>query len=126
MKIQCFNINFGDINMYNYGFSIGNRINELRTKYGLSQLQLATSSDITSAYLSLLERDEKNPTVFVLSKICEALNISLKEFFDIEYDIENNATINQIIYELKLFSIEEQEEILNIIKHISKLKTINK
>lgn len=104
--------------MINY--SIGTRIRQLRTENNLSQLQLALSAEITPAYLSLLERDEKNPTVNCLSKICNALNLSLKDFFDEGYDVEN-PVVNQINAELKKFNNTQQIELLEVIKHISNI-----
>lgn len=47
--------------MDNY-FSIGTRVRELRQANHMSQEQLAFASDITTAYLGQIERNEKNPT----------------------------------------------------------------
>ena len=59
-------------------FSIGNRIRELRNQKHLSQEQLALSAEITTAYLGQIERNEKNPTVAVVAKLCGALGIELR------------------------------------------------
>lgn len=64
-----------------HNFSIGQRIRELRTQNYLSQEQLALAAEITTAYLGQIERNEKNPTVSVVEKICRALEIGLAEFF---------------------------------------------
>ena len=39
------------------------------------------AAEITTAYLGQIERNEKNPTVAVVEKICGALGIGLAEFF---------------------------------------------
>lgn len=106
--------------MINY--SIGNRIKELRVLNGLSQLQLALAADITPAYLSQLERDEKSPTVKCLSRICTGLHLSLKDFFDMESDIQMKPFANQIIEEITCFSEKDQQELLQIVRHISHIK----
>lgn len=106
--------------MMNY--SIGNRIKELRIINGLSQLQLALAADITPAYLSQLERDEKSPTVKCLSRICRGLHLSLKDFFDTEKDVKLKTYTNQIFEEINNFEEKDQQELLQIIRHISHIK----
>lgn len=107
-------------------YSIGNRIRSLRLKHNLSQEQLALRADITTAYLGQIERDEKNPTIKLIEKIANALNLSLSELFsDQKIDNEDSdEIINNIIFELSDLSIEEKQEILQIIKHVLKLKSI--
>lgn len=61
-------------------FSIGNRVRKLRNERNLSQEQLALTAEITTAYLGQIERNEKNPTVAVVGKICMALEIELSDF----------------------------------------------
>ncbi|WP_101877708.1 helix-turn-helix domain-containing protein [Lachnoclostridium edouardi] len=46
--------------------------------------KLATLASISQSYLRDIELGKKNPTVEVLSYICEALEISLRDFFDEE------------------------------------------
>ena len=62
-------------------FDVGLRIYILRTQMKLTQEQLALMSGVSPAHLGLIERNTKNPTVQTLSKVCDALNISLEEFF---------------------------------------------
>lgn len=102
--------------MINY--SIGLRIQELRTANNLSQSQLAMLAGITPTYLNMIERDEKNPTVYRLSKICRGLNISLSEFFDDEYRVEN-PEINRIVAELNKLDESKLSEVLTFIKRMN-------
>lgn len=107
-------------------YSLGNRIRNLRLKYSLSQEQLALRADITTAYLGQIERDEKNPTVKLIEKIANALNLSLSELFS-DQKIDNEDTdeiLNSIIFELNDLSEEEKEEVLQIIRHILKLRSL--
>lgn len=62
-------------------FNIGERVRFLRSLRSLTQEQLAFQSGLTPAYLGALERNEYKTTVYTLSKVCDALNISLEEFF---------------------------------------------
>ena len=111
-------------NMNNY--SIGKRVKELRSKNGLSQEQLALHAEIPTAYLGQVEREEKNPTVVTVGKICNALNISLSDFFS-DQELSNtdeDVTSRQIDFLLKDLSPAEKQEILQIIKHAVNLKRL--
>ena len=68
------------MNLDNY-FDCGKRLKELRTQRGISQEDLALSAEITTSYLGMIERGEKNPTVKVIERLCVALGVSLAEFF---------------------------------------------
>lgn len=108
-------------------YSIGERVKELRAKYRLSQEQLALQAEITTAYLGQIERGEKNPTVVTVEKICNALGISLSDFFNNQqlHLLEgNDAALKQIAFELKNCSPAEKQEILQIIKHAVKLRNL--
>lgn len=103
-------------------YSIGDRIRELRIKNGMSQLQLALAADITPAYLSQLERDEKSPTVKCLSRICNGLHLNLKDFFDIDQEVQIKSYTNQIIEMINSFEEKDRQELFQIIRHISHIK----
>lgn len=67
--------------------TIGNRIKEIRTKKTcLSQEDLAIKLGYDRTYMSRVESGKQNITVETLIKICEGLEISLKEFFDFQED----------------------------------------
>lgn len=61
---------------------IGMRIKELRKKQLLSQEQLAEKADINSKYLSRMERGTENPTLDMLIKLSNALEVEMWEMFD--------------------------------------------
>ncbi|MCI9571254.1 MAG: helix-turn-helix transcriptional regulator [Lachnospiraceae bacterium] len=63
---------------------IGKRISFFREAKGYSVNKLATLSGISQSYLRDVELGKKNPTVEILSYLCDALDISLQEFFDTE------------------------------------------
>jgi len=60
---------------------IGKRIIELREQQSISTNKLANKAGVSQSYLREIELGLKNPTIEVLSYICYALNISLKNFF---------------------------------------------
>ena len=63
---------------------IGKRIAYFRTAKGYSVNKLANLSGISQSYLREVELGNKNPTIEILSFICDTLEITLKEFFDEE------------------------------------------
>lgn len=105
-------------------YSIGKRLKELRREYGLSQERLALQAEITTAYLGQIERGIKNPTVVTVGRLCDALGISLAEFFSNQptTPLENDQTLNQVLFELKDCTADEKREILQIIQHALKLR----
>ena len=58
---------------------LGMRIRFLRNERKWSQEDLALEADINKNYLSDLERGKRNPTISILKRIAEALDISLSE-----------------------------------------------
>lgn len=121
-NLQVFIIIIGDFYMKNY--SVGNRIRKLRVQKHLSQEQVALRAGITTAYLGQIEREEKNPTVKLIEKISNVLELSLSELFcDQELNTEStDGVLENIIFELRALSEEDKKEILEIIKHIIKIK----
>lgn len=61
--------------------NVGKRISELREKRHLSTNKLANLAGVSQSYLREVELEKKNPTVEMLSYICDALHVSLQEFF---------------------------------------------
>lgn len=63
---------------------VGARIAQLRSAYGISQYALWKRSGIAQGALSQYESGAKTPGVDTLERICEALGISLADFFSID------------------------------------------
>lgn len=61
---------------------IGKRITYLRSQKGYTVNKLANKAGISQSYLREIELGNKNPTVEILSYLCEVLELSLSEFFD--------------------------------------------
>lgn len=61
---------------------IGKRITYFRTAKNYSVNKLANLAGISQSYLRDVELGNKNPTVEMLSVICDTLEISLYDFFN--------------------------------------------
>jgi transcriptional regulator with XRE-family HTH domain len=60
---------------------IAKRVKTVRESKGISVYKLAQLSGISSTYLYEIELGKKQPTVEIISRICNALDISLETFF---------------------------------------------
>lgn len=95
---------------------VGKRIVELREKKNISTNKLANLAGISQSYLRDLEMNKKNPTVEMLSYICFALDISLRDFF-----AESGNPINPyLVSAIQLLNDEEQIKLSEFICAIKK------
>lgn len=61
--------------------NIGERLVQLRKLKGITTNKLANIAGVSQSHLREIERGSKNPTVETLSYFCDALGISLADFF---------------------------------------------
>ncbi len=61
---------------------IGNRIRELRNESGFTQETLALLAGLDRTYINSVENGRRNISAQAISKIADALKISLRTFFD--------------------------------------------
>lgn len=70
---------------------IGERIRELRVKSGYSQNKFADFSGLSQTHLRRVELGQADITVGHLQLICDALGITLKDFFSVTEDADETA-----------------------------------
>lgn len=63
---------------------LGARIREIRKIRELSQEELAERADISTQYVSNIERGKENPTLDLLLRLAEALRVTLGQLCDFE------------------------------------------
>ncbi|MCR5685544.1 MAG: helix-turn-helix domain-containing protein [Lachnospiraceae bacterium] len=89
---------------------IGKRITALRKEKGYSVNHLANQAGVSQSYLREIEMGHyQNPSVDILDAICEALGISLREFFD-EYSNLRN-TEDALVNEISKLTSEQREKL---------------
>lgn len=71
---------------------VGKRITELRTAKGLTTNRLANLCGLSQSFVRSVELGEKGITVESLRLLCDALGISLRDFFNVP---EESAVLNQ-------------------------------
>ena len=85
--------------------NVGERIRYFRTLKGYTTNKLANLSGISQSYLRDVELGNKNPTIETLSYVCDALNISLQDFFN---ENTQNAIQNDLLIE-KIYQLSEEQ-----------------
>ena len=60
---------------------IAQRIKEKRLKAGISQESLSHLADLDRKYVGIIEKGQTNISIKVLSQLCDALDVSLSDFF---------------------------------------------
>ncbi|MGN1053516.1 MAG: helix-turn-helix domain-containing protein [Candidatus Scatosoma sp.] len=68
--------------------NIGDRIKTLREKSGYSQNSLAERAGVSQTHLRRVELGQADITVGHLQLICDALEISIKDFFNFSNEAE--------------------------------------
>lgn len=76
--------------------NVGQRLKSLREMKGLTVNRLANNAGLSQSFLRDIELGNKNPTVETLSLFCEALDISLSEFFNDENNEINPCLISSV------------------------------
>lgn len=62
--------------------NFGSRIQELRKKNNLTQSELAEKIGLSTNFIGMVERGERNTSVDKIFKLAKAFNISLAQFFE--------------------------------------------
>ncbi len=62
--------------------NFGSRIQELRKKNNLTQSELAEKIGLSTNFIGMVERGERNTSIDKIFKLAKAFNISLAQFFE--------------------------------------------
>ncbi len=109
--------------------SIGQKLRELRGAFNLTQKQFVQriKPKIDHTYIGKIERGEQNPSLKVLNKIADSMNIKLEYFFTdkslrfyLSPEKKGNKKIKQILNLLHTFDKDKINFILNVTKFIDK------
>ena len=91
------------------------RISKLRTDRKMSARELSLRIDKNESYINRLEyRKDFEPSVQVISDICEACGITLEQFF--YYDMDTYQNDQEIIELLKDVSPNKKTAFITILK----------
>ena len=111
--------------MININKAFGKRIKFLRKQKGLTQLKFSNEASISMSYFAEIEsgKMKRNPTLELMYKIAEKLDISLSELLlgvDIMNQNESKIKLkNEILKALKSLTDEKLNKILSMIELMS-------
>ena len=101
--------------------TIGRRIANARKASQMTQAELSEKIDISEKYLSRIECGKQLPSIVIIARICETLNISADEILLLSQAKSHINSID-IQNEIASFSKYEQYQIIEIIKIIKEIK----
>ena len=90
------------------------RLTKLRLEKNVSARDMSLSIGQNAGYINNIECEKALPSMSAFFCICDYLNISPREFFDIE--TENPEKIDNILKDLKQLSNEQLDTISDLIK----------
>ena len=94
------------------------RITYLREQKGITVNKLANLAGISQSFLREIELVNKRPTIETLSYICDALEISLKDFFD--DDLFKQFPENELLNEIYKLTPEQRKLFLQLLRSFQK------
>lgn len=100
----------------------GERVYQLRSKMGVTQMEFETLCDLTHGYIAHLELGHRNPSLEVISKIAHGTGLTIGQLMDEDppTPIETDEYTNKIVSYIKLMRDEQKRDALNILKTIIK------
>ena len=100
-----------------------NRINELCEERGISKYRLSQLTGISQSAFSKMNRQQSSLTIENIKRICDALGISLAQFFS---DDQNYPDLTEdqknLIDFWNLLSLSKREFVLDMMKKLKDLE----
>ena len=87
--------------------TVAEKVTYFRNKKGYSVNKLANIAGLSQGFVRQIELGEKNPTVESLALICEALDISLAEFFAEKSDKKYEEILK--LFEKSISSLSQKQ-----------------
>ena len=94
------------------------RITYLREQKGITVNKLANLAGISQSFLREIELGNKKPTIETLSYICDALEISLKDFF--VFYLFKQFPENELLNEIYKLTPEQRKLFLQLLRSFKK------
>lgn len=94
------------------------RLAQLREKKGVSARDMSLSIGQNPGYINNIESGKSAPSLAGIFYICEYLDLTPKEFFDL--DVENPTRLNAVIQNLKRLNDRQLSLVEDLVKNILK------
>lgn len=100
-----------------------NRINELCEERGISKYRLSQLTGISQSAFSKMNRQQSSLTIENIKRICDALGISLAQFFSNDQNYPDlTEDQKNLINSWKLLSLAKREFVLDMMKKLKDLE----
>ncbi len=97
--------------------NIGMRLQELRKARKISVYRLSKLADVSENHIRNIENSEKQPTIYMLEKLLEPLQVTLAEFFyeggEVIYPTEYER---ELLYHIRQLNPDKASAVLNLAK----------
>ena len=93
---------------------ISDRIKFFREQKGITVNKLANLAGISQSFLREIELGNKKPTVETISLLCDALNITLRDFFD--DGTQSALADNDLLAQIYRLNPKQQELLSSFLK----------
>ena len=107
---------------------IGDRIKELRTIYGITQVQLAEKAGISRSVISQYESNLVEPTASVVAKLAVALNSSTDYLLGLEDDfgirVDSKELIERPDYDLADKQLTDVMKLFKVMTEVQKAQVL--
>ena len=97
---------------------IGKRLTLLRTQAGITTNKLANLSGLSQSFVRAVELGEKGITVENLTLICDALHLSMRDFFDTPENGVSYADIDELTGLIRKLSVKQRQLLTDFLKTI--------
>lgn len=100
----------------------GAKLRHFRVLKGISQEQLALDCDLNVNTIGMIERGQKNATIFTLKRICDGLGITLATLFLYNGSSDTaEETIQRIEAVLRQMPRRDVERVARIVEELANL-----
>jgi transcriptional regulator with XRE-family HTH domain len=100
---------------------LGQRLRHLRRVRGYTQERLAERTDISPKYLSSIERGGENPTLDLLGRLAQGLEVELYELFQFAPDARQPTRLRQrlgrLVAEIRAEELPRLVRVLEALVH---------
>ena len=94
---------------------LGRRIQKNRERQGMKQEELAELSDLSTTYISALERGIKCPSLDAFVRIANALNVSADELLEDSLRVRFDIRSTELGQMIEVLQPRERERILDVV-----------
>ena len=99
---------------------VAENISSLCEKRNISKYRLSQMSGISQSSLGRIMKQESLPSLVTLEKICEALGVSLSQFFREETSVDLTESQKEVLKIWDDLSSDERETVLAMLRGLQK------